>query len=459
MKFRFQTSGFVLATIALVLVFAWVGRRTWQELEQLHHGFASVQTEDMYLPRYIDVSVRELNEIAVLIHLRHNSMDETNYQQLSHQVAQWIGTYKGTLSNPEQNALLEQIGSAYSTYLSLNARLLEEDAQTRSGSQRGLSLELAKKNSASLLNLCHKLEESEHTEQAQFIRGAQQALAWIRRLLAVMLLFLAMSAGTALVAINRGVIDPLRLKLLETRALAARNEKLASLGTLAAGVAHEIRNPLTAINVRLHSLKKNLAANSSEQEDALVIAHEIQRLERIVQDFLQFARPAEPKLLAVSADSLLAKIQSLFAAQLANASMQLKVESVPDIWLRADPYQIEQVLINLVQNAVESMENGGTITLRSRHGKGRLANGAMQPAVILEVCDTGKGIPSDVKKRMFDPFFTTKEEGTGLGLAISSRIITNHGGSIECRSEANRGTTFTILLPDTKPGENHEFTS
>lgn len=457
MKTRHQFSTFALLTIVLVLVFGWVARRTWQELDQVHQGFASVQTEDLYLARNIDVSVHELNEIVLRICLRRNSMDETNYQQLSHRLTQWIGAYKGRLSIPKQDVLLDQIESAYSTYLAQNARLMDGDARANPSPPAMPVLEMVQTNAAPVLDLCRQLVESEHSEQTQFLKDSQLALAWIRRLLAVLLIFLLLSAGTALVAINRGVIDPLRLKLMETRALAARNEKLASLGTLAAGVAHEIRNPLTAINVRLHSLKKNLAANSSEQEDALVIAHEIQRLERIVHEFLQFARPAEPKLLTLSADSLLAKVQTLFASQLAKASIQLKVESVPDIWVRADPYQIEQVLINLVQNAAESMEGGGTITVRARIGKGRLG-GSKQPAVILEVSDTGKGIPPEVKKRMFDPFFTTKEEGTGLGLAISLRIVEKHGGTLECRSEVNRGTTFAILLPYAKPDENHEFT-
>jgi signal transduction histidine kinase len=120
-----------------------------------------------------------------------------------------------------------------------------------------------------------------------------------------------------------------------------------------------------------------------------------------------------------------------------------------------DPHQIEQVLINLIQNAVESMERGGTITLRARSGTARL-QGRTRPVVMLEVSDTGKGIPPEVQKRMFDPFFTTKEEGTGLGLAIAARIVEKHGGALECRSEMNRGTTFAILLPHTKPEESDE---
>lgn len=267
-----------------------------------------------------------------------------------------------------------------------------------------------------------------------------------RRLLVAMLVLLVILVGTMTVAIYRGVIAPLRVKLSESRALGARQEKLAALGTLAAGVAHEIRNPLTAINVRLHSLKKHLIPDSSAYEDAQVIGHEILRLERIVQDFLQFARPAEPRFLTVSADSLLARVRALFGPQLEKTPIRLHLEAVPDIWLRVDPHQIEQVLINLIQNGIESMKSGGTITLRVRPGTARAA-GRAHPVVILEVSDTGEGIVPQVRQRMFDPFFTTKEEGTGLGLAIASRIVEKHGGALECHSELRRGTTFSVVLP------------
>jgi signal transduction histidine kinase len=316
-------------------------------------------------------------------------------------------------------------------------------------------LEQVEGSAAPVLELCRKLKASELAEQAQFMQKSQRALEGTRNLLIAVLAALIALVGAALVAIYRGVIGPLRAEVSQSRALAARNEKLASLGTLAAGVAHEIRNPLTAINVRLHSLKKGLAPNSSEQEDALVIGHEIERLEYLIKEFLQFARPSEPKLVTVSADSLLAKAQSLLGAKLEKNSIQLNLQSVPDIWVQADPQQFEQVLINLIQNAAESMESGGIITVRALTGKRRLA-GSSRPAVILEVSDTGKGIPPEVQKRMFDPFFTTKEAGTGLGLAIALRIIEKHGGALEFASDLNRGTTFTILLPQTTPQESSQ---
>jgi signal transduction histidine kinase len=241
-------------------------------------------------------------------------------------------------------------------------------------------------------------------------------------------------------------------ELLEAAKLEA--ERFAVLGRMAAQLAHEIRNPLTAINIRLHSLKKHLAPHGSPQEDALVIGDEIQRLDGVVEDFLLFARPAAPKLLAISADSLLATLRSLFVPQFSGTAIRLHFESAPDTWVRVDPHQIEQVLINLIQNAAESMGDGGTVTVRAGRGTERL-NGS-GPNVVLEVGDTGPGIPPETRPRIFEPFFTTKEQGTGLGLAIAARIVEKHGGSLACHSVVNKGTTFVILLPSARPERNDE---
>lgn len=446
---------YALATVLLVAVVGWVGSTTWRELRQLHRSFAASQADDFYLPAHVEATVRELNETILLVDLRHNPADRAAFDKIAQDLGQWIDARQETLTTPEQSELMKQIKSGFKVYLAQSAQLMDQGAQPGTSSTTRPLLVRVEDNAAPVLDLCGKLKESERAEQTGFMEDSQRALAWVQKLLITVLVVLIVMAGTGVVAIYTGVIGPLRVELTKSRALAVRNEKLASLGTLAAGVAHEIRNPLTAINVRLHSLKRSLIQNSSEQEDALVIGNEIQRLERIVQEFLQFARPADPKFAVVSADSLLAKVQSLFGSQLEKASIQLKLESLPDVWVRVDPHQIEQVLINLVKNAAESMERDGTITLRVRIGSARRM-GRSRPVVILEVSDTGRGIPPEIQKQMFDPFFTTKEEGTGLGLVIASRIVEKHGGSLECRSEINHGTTFTILLPHTKPEEIHE---
>ena len=180
--------------------------------------------------------------------------------------------------------------------------------------------------------------------------------------------------------------------LTESRAIIERQEKLASLGVFAAGIAHEVRNPLTAIKVRLFTLKSSHKPGTSEHEDLEVIRHEIDRLEHLVHDFLQFARPAEPELQTMPVESLLRDVHDLLQSDLAGKSVELKLELMAKEPVRVDPNKMKQVLINFVQNGAESMEAGGTITLRSRMDK-QVLNGRHVPVVVMDVADTGKGFP------------------------------------------------------------------
>ncbi|HYV28924.1 MAG TPA: ATP-binding protein, partial [Candidatus Eisenbacteria bacterium] len=212
-------------------------------------------------------------------------------------------------------------------------------------------------------------------------------------------------------------------------------------------VAHEIRNPLTAIKAALFIQQKKFQPGSPERSDADLVEREIVRLERIVDDFLQFARPAEPELATVPADQPLQEVQGLFATHLAKAGIQLVRDQSPALKIKVDVAQIKQVLINLVQNAADSMKDHGIITLRAHHDRKRIFDGEMD-VVVLEVEDTGKGIAPEVEKRLFDPFFTTKARGTGLGLPIAARIVEKHGGVLQYQTQVNHGTTFRVVLPE-----------
>lgn len=250
--------------------------------------------------------------------------------------------------------------------------------------------------------------------------------------------------------IQRQMIAPLESRLVESQAVIARQEKLASLGMLAAGVAHEIRNPLTAIKARLFSQAKRLRRDSPEHADAVLINDEINRLEQIVKDFLQFARPAEPNLAPVEAAAFLHSVQELMAPELKLRGIDLRLDAPEDLAAKMDTSQIRQVMLNLIRNAADSIGREGAITLRARETFLPFAP-RRASAVALEVEDTGPGISPEVQERLFDPFFTTKETGTGLGLAIAERIVHRHSGALQFRTQAQRGTTFSVILP--KPRE------
>src|SRR6266568_5053291 len=240
---------------------------------------------------------------------------------------------------------------------------------------------------------------------------------------------------------RRVVVAPLRLTLVQ-------------LDKLAAGLAHEIGQPLTAINARLFTLQKQLGKGTEQYHDATVIRDEIQRLNQIARGFLKVARPAAPRLLPMKAEPVLTEVKNLLAPEFERQAIRLQCDSMADGQFRADPQQLKQVVINLVQNASESIGRDGTITLRSRDGNVRL-KGKPTEAVMLEVQDDGPGVPPEVQERLFDPFYSTKPEGSGLGLSIAQRIMDKHGGALEFETEVGKGALFRIILPLYREGQRH----
>jgi signal transduction histidine kinase len=286
---------------------------------------------------------------------------------------------------------------------------------------------------------------------------ARQALGELRILLVGSSGLLILLSFVVAVVGYRELIAPLRVKLIEARALVERQEKLAALGALAAGVAHEIRNPLTAIKARLFTQRKLLAEHPEAREDNRFIGDEISRLDGIIKDFLLFARPTEPRREVFKATAPFRELADLFQPELAKNDIELRCEFLADPRLEADPQQLKQVLINLLKNAAESVGQHGAITLRTRTKAARRGARTLHVAV-LEIEDTGPGIPPEVQKRLFDPFFTTKETGTGLGLSIAARILEKHGGALEYQTQAGRGTVFSVILPiaQTHDHDTHE---
>ncbi len=219
-----------------------------------------------------------------------------------------------------------------------------------------------------------------------------------------------------------------------------RAERLAAVGTMAAGLAHEVRNPLNSALLQLTLLERRVKKGDSQTAVlgiSQIVRDEIQRLERMVRDFLAFAqpRPVEPR--AMGMNDLVRSVMLLVAPEAEVGRVDTVTEldpTLPEVW--GDAERLRQVLLNLVRNALEAMPRGGRLVVRSRPGQGATAE--------VDVEDTGTGFAEDIP--VFDAFFTTKEKGTGLGLAIVHRIITDHGGSIRVRSGAG-GTCFSITLP------------
>jgi signal transduction histidine kinase len=341
--------------------------------------------------------------------------------------------------------ILAKIQTNFSDYLKQAAMLQDptNELSTRlSFEQRYNRVRAA---SEPVLQLCTDLVRAQRDDFTSFLGETQSTLVNHERMLQGTLAMIVGLAGALAILLYRGMIAPLRLGLTQSKTIIARQEKLASLGVLASGVAHEIRNPLTAIKFRLFSLKKAVPVLNGS-EDARLIGDEINRLESIVRNFLRFARPSEPDLSATRADRIVKDVHDLMNGQLERAGIDLKFQVESRLWVHADGQQMKQVLINLIQNAAEAIGRNGSILVEVRTGTAEL-EGREKTAVLISVADTGRGIAPGVESRLFDPFFTTKEGGTGLGLAIAARIVEKHGGALRYETELNRGTTFEIVLP------------
>jgi len=226
-------------------------------------------------------------------------------------------------------------------------------------------------------------------------------------------------------------IDQLQHELLKM-------DKLASVGELTSGIAHEIRNPLAGIKTTAQALSEEIPANDHRSEYISKIIMEIDRLNRLLLNFFDFAKPKAPFVRACDVKRVIENTLYMVKDTAKGGNVQI-MEFYPahTIEINADPGMLQQVLMNIFINAVQAMTEGGRMEVHLTERDSRIQ---------IEVSDTGKGIPENIRSKIFDPFFTTKPKGIGLGLSISYRIVKMHSGSITFTS-SHAGTKFTIALP------------
>ena len=256
--------------------------------------------------------------------------------------------------------------------------------------------------------------------------------------------------GEEIQALSRGVhhlmedVDTTRSELEASRVRLLQAAKMASVGKLAASVAHSIRNPLTSVKMRLFSLERNLSMDSAQKEDFTVISEEIRHIDNVLRNFLEYSRRPKLKFQRISPSAVVDLALDLVGPRLESHSIQLELKrtgAMPDI--DADPDQLKEAIVNLLVNASEALGNGGAITITEAISddpvQGRTA--------VLSIGDNGPGIPEALRDQVFQLFFSTKDEGTGLGLSIASRIIEEHGGSLTLAEAESGGALFIIKLP------------
>ncbi len=240
-----------------------------------------------------------------------------------------------------------------------------------------------------------------------------------------------------------------------------RADRLAALGELSAGMAHEVKNPLGMIKSSADMLKKRYDENDPDGALMKVISEEAERLAGILDAFLRFARPAAPVVAPSDINEVIERALSLVGPELKKGSIELTKRTSPELpLLCTDPDQLYQVLINIIINAIQAMEPGGTLTVGSSRVDGPKSKKIKSRAGFVEIAitDTGKGIPVEELDKIFNPFYTTKESGSGLGLSIVQRIIDGLGGLVLVERNPAEGSSFMIYLPIEDGGDDEDHT-
>ncbi len=222
-----------------------------------------------------------------------------------------------------------------------------------------------------------------------------------------------------------------------------RADRLASVGEMAAGIAHEIKNPLTGIAAAITIIKDDFSASDSRAEILNEVLEQVKRLDKTVNDLLFFGKPAQPELTYANINSILKKTLMFASQHRGGKNIEKKLElqeDLPPVYV--DTKQIQQVFLNLILNAIQAMQDNGVLTVGTT-----LVDLGGKPWIRISISNTGPGIPAQILEKIFTPFFTTKAQGTGLGLAICHKLITQHGGKIAVTSEDGKGTEFTVELP------------
>lgn len=237
-----------------------------------------------------------------------------------------------------------------------------------------------------------------------------------------------------------------KTKNLEKRAI--NSERLAFIGTLAGGLAHEIKNPLSTLNIYLQLLQEELESMTGENSKRVymktqVLQKEVQRLEQILNDFLRFARGQKLELKDHDMNEILDEVTDFVTPEIKQKKILILKSYDADLpQCRLDSNLIKQAILNIIINAEQAMENGGELMIRTSKDK---------KYIQIDITDTGPGIPKDIIDKIFQVYFSTKKTGTGLGLPTAKRIIEDHRGTISVQSEEGKGTNFSIKLPTNLP--------
>ena len=414
-------------------------------------------------------------------------------QQRERRFDHWLNRARQTAHTPEEQAILAQVDEVYRQYDGMRDKVVALYDRGQVKAAERLLVDDVNRLYEQAYELCESfIEANERYVDATMARAGRQ-IRWVAWAVSSCVL-LTIGLGTvllwlffygvvfpvrAMVADARGFVgdavaeekrlptDELRAvgiylrnlmsDVADTRTTLERSrsqlkeaERLASVGKLAASVAHEIRNPLTALKMWLFSIQKDAGSDEALDRKFAIVADEIRRLENIVNNFLEFSRPPELRVAIESIPALLDTTLELIEPRIAHRNISLERQDAPHLPpVRCDREQLKQVLLNLLNNAVEAVAENGRIRVSTAMG----VDGDNRPVIVVRVSDSGPGVPPEAAQRVFEPFFSTKDHGAGLGLCIAARIMARHEGRLVLEPSDRTGTTFAVYLPATTAEE------
>ena len=443
--FRRRLTALVVSLAVVLLICVSLAVAVHRDASGKLQHLAHVELEAATLARQFRAAVDDLHGALLRIGIDPAEDCSALIAERRQQLNAWLSARQATSVSENEKAIVQKIVEETRSYF---IKLDALDARTN-----GLISPLDRDTVVMFDDSVNRLQSiaddfaAAHDEELRdLLEASLGSLRWMRNLIFVCLGLLLAVIAAVVVLLYRDVVRPLREQLVDRETLLAKREKLAALGTLAAGVAHEIRNPLTAIKARLYTLRRLLSSDESK-EDVQAITGEVDRLERIVRDVLGYARPADAALRQEELSSWLREFAAFVKPELVANQVELVVEIAVTANAEIDANQLRQVMLNLVRNAQESFEGRpGRIELALRRERLSL-RGKYAEVAVLSVTDNGPGIPAKIQERLFDPFFTTKAMGTGLGLSIVARLVENQGGEISFQSAPGTGTRFVVCLP------------
>ena len=434
-----------MAVLVSAILMAWSCVMAWSSLSSLRNDLGVVQSESFHLAEHLEEKMLALDRTLRSLGVPPDPAVMADFRRQTAEMKLWVQSHRLSVACPQQRDLLDQIEAAFDAYVLRITLVADENTRVDSSTKPKPVLAQVKHEASQVLGLGRELKAAEQAALNRLVKESWRSMGILFAQDAVAAAAAVVLGLAALRLFHVARIAPLSTELLRSHSILEQQEKLALLGTLAAGVAHEVRSPLTAIRIRLHGLQRALPATPSANEDISVIEGEIERLERLVADFLRFAQETPTQMQIFPAATLFHQLRGLLGPQMKAAGIRCQIEAPAEVSVRADPQQLQQVVINLIQNAVHNTARGGTITLRAATCPTESSSG-LAARTVLEVADTGTGIAPEVAKRMFDPFFSTKEAGTGLGLTVAARIVERHGGLLQYQTKLGQGTTFSITL-------------